>query len=125
PSALQVVASKAGDPRARMPEIESYAAALSRIPGVARVDAITGSFVGGARVIGPNPSSARFSSPTGTWLSVVPSVEPLSPQGEHLVHEVRDLHGPFSVKVAGPSAQLVDSKASMFGRGPLALGIIA
>ena len=110
-----MVAPKTGDPRAHHAEIDAYAASLSRLPGVARVDALTGSFFGGTRVIGPNPSSARFFAPGGTWWSVVPSVEPNSAQGEHLVHEVRDIKSPFPVEVGGQSARLVDSKSSLFG----------
>jgi RND superfamily putative drug exporter len=123
--ALEVVAGGAGDSTGLQPQIDAYAAALSRLGGVARVDAATGSYFGGTRVIGPNPSSARFVAPTGTWFSVVPAVEPMSSAGEQLVHEVRDLNSPFPVKVGGQSAQLVDSKASLFSRIPLAFGIIA
>src|SRR5437588_1531103 len=123
--ALEVVAGSAGNPTGLQPQIDSYAAALSRLGGVARVDAATGSYFGGARVIGANPSSARFLAPTGTWFSVVPAVEPMSSAGEHLVHEVRDLNSPFPVQVGGQSAQLVDSQGSLFSRVPLAFGIIA
>src|SRR3954447_9579361 len=123
--ALEVVAATAGNPTTIQPQIDAYAAALSKLNGVARVDAATGSYFGGTRVIGPIPSSVRFVAPAGTWLSVVPAVEPMSSAGEHLVHEVRDLKSPFPVQVGGQSAQLVDSKASLFSRVPLALGIIA
>ena len=58
---------------------------------------------------------------SGTWLSVVPSIEPLSDAGEQLTHEVRDLASPIgTVLVNGPSAQLVDSKSSLLGRMPWA-----
>jgi RND superfamily putative drug exporter len=124
-SPIEVIAADAGSPSTIQPQIDAYAAALSRIPGAARVDAVNGSFIGGSKVIGPNPASARFLAPTGTWLAVIPAVEPMSAQGEHLVHEVRDLKSPFQVKVGGRSAQLVDSKSSLFGRVPLAGGIIA
>ncbi|MDQ4098187.1 MAG: MMPL family transporter, partial [Actinomycetota bacterium] len=80
---------------------------------------------GGSQVAGPNSASARFASSDGTWFSVVPSVEPLSDAGERLVRDIRDLPAPFGVKVAGPSAELVDSKASILGRLPLAAAIIA
>ncbi len=123
--ALEVVAPTAGNPTTIQPQIDSYAVALSRVSGVSRVDAATGSYIAGVRVIGPNPASVRFAAPSGTWWSVVPSVEPNSGAGEHLVHEVRDLKSPFPVQVGGQSAQLVDSKASLFSRIPLALGIIA
>jgi len=125
-SAVSVVAADAG-PRgtARDQEIDGYAAALSNLDGVARVDALTGSYVDGQLVASSGPASARFDGDTGTWLSVVPSVEPISAQGEHLVAEVRSTPAPFDTLVGGPSAQLVDSKASIFGRVPVAAGLIA
>jgi RND superfamily putative drug exporter len=95
------------------------------LDGVARVDALTGSYVGSRLVAPPGPASARFDGATGTWLSVVPSVEPNSAQGERLVADVRSTPAPFDTVVGGPSAQLVDSKASIFGRVPLAAGLIA
>jgi len=58
-------------------------------------------------------------------LSVVPNVEAMSAKGEALVHAVRDTGAPFEVLVGGPSAQLVDSKASLFGRVPVAAALIA
>jgi RND superfamily putative drug exporter len=69
----------------------------------------------------------RFTRPHATYLSVVPDVEPLSDAGEQLARNVRDVASPFrgGVEVGGPSAQLVDAKASIFGDVPLALGIIA
>ena len=123
--AIQVVAVRTGDPGRRGGEISRYAAALSQLEGVARVDALTGSFIGGAQVAEPNPASSRFASSDGTWLSVVPAVEPLSAAGERLVHDVRDVPAPFRTQVAGASAELVDSKTSILGRLPLAAGIIA
>jgi putative drug exporter of the RND superfamily len=42
-SALQIVATGTGAPATRAAEIDSYATALSRLAGVARVDAMTGS----------------------------------------------------------------------------------
>ena len=51
---------------------------------------LTGSYVDGAG--GPRAGGARrtrFEGPRGTWLSVVPSVEPMSAAGEQLTHDVR------------------------------------
>jgi RND superfamily putative drug exporter len=123
--ALSVVAAGVGDVKALTPHIDAYAAALSRLPGVARVDAVTGVYLKGTRVSGPQPISARFAAPGATFLSVVPSVEALSAQGEQLAKDVRATRAPFPVLVTGSSAQLVDSKASLFGRMPLAGGLIA
>jgi RND superfamily putative drug exporter len=58
-------------------------------------------------------------------LSAVPTVEPESSQGEALAKAIRRAPAPFPIVVGGQSAQLVDSKASLFGRLPLAGVIIA
>jgi putative drug exporter of the RND superfamily len=125
-SALSVVPV---DEMTPSPELESdvvdYATRLSSIENVARVDALTGSYIDGQQVAPPNPASQRFAGEAGTWLSVVPAVEPLSAEGEALINDVRATPAPFDTLVTGPSAQLVDSKAGIFGRLPLALGIIA
>jgi len=119
--ALQIVAPALGDPQTHTAEIAFYAMSLSRVPGVARVDAIVGSFIPGGQVPVPPATAARFQSAHGTWLSVVPSVEPMSSAGEQLAHDVRALPSPVGrVLVSGPSAQLVDSKHSLFGKMPWA-----
>jgi RND superfamily putative drug exporter len=119
-AAMPVVGAGSGDPSTRTGEIATYASVLSKLAGVARVDAITGSYIGGRQVAPPNQASARFSAPTGTWLSVVPSVEPLSNPGEQLVKQVRAQPAPFPVQVGGSAAELVDSKASLFRLVPIA-----
>ena len=88
--ALQVIAPGLADPAARSAAIAAYAESLSRLRGVARVDALTGSYVKGTAVPAPPATTTRFEGPRGTWLSVVPAVEPLSPAGEQLTHDVRD-----------------------------------
>jgi putative drug exporter of the RND superfamily len=132
-SALSVVAPGIGDPREHLADIDGYAAALSRLDGVERVDALTGAYADGARLQGPPPAAdaaiapeaRRFAAADGTWLSVVPSVEPFSEAGEELVAAVRDLPAPLGAQVTGPSAQLVDTKASLSGLLPVAAAIIA
>ncbi len=125
-SAASVVARGIGDPRQRATDIAAYATTLSTLPGVARVDALTGSYANGARVFPATPASQRFYAPEGTYLSVIPGVEPVSPAGERLVHALRATPSPFGdVLVGGQSAQLVDSKASIGAKIPLAALIIA
>jgi RND superfamily putative drug exporter len=138
-SALSVVATGIGDPAGRLPDIDRYAAALSELDDVRRVDALGGSYADGRRVQGPTPegsgepqggapvgqASARFAAADGTWLSVVPSVGASSRQGEDLVANVRALPAPFGVQVTGPAAQLVDTKASIGAHLPAAAAIIA
>jgi putative drug exporter of the RND superfamily len=120
---LAVVATRTGAPTTRGAEIDRYATALSQLDGVSRVDALTGTYVDGHRL--PAQQAQRFATADGTWLAVVPSVEPYSSAGEDLVARVRALPAPFPVQVAGPSAQLVDTKAALLGHLPLAIGIIA
>jgi RND superfamily putative drug exporter len=105
-------------------DVAPYAERLSTLEGVARVDAATGSYTGGRRVADAPDGGAAFANRTGTWLSVVPAVEPMSPDAERLVGEVRALHAPFPVLVGGASAQLVDTKDALFGRLPLAVALI-
>jgi putative drug exporter of the RND superfamily len=152
--ALEIVATGTGDPTARSGEITAYATALSRLPGVARVDALTGTYAAGNQVAPPAQGTAaggkgtagstgaqgataaggkatsataagRFATSDATWLRVVPSVEAYSSAGERLVEDVRALPAPFAVEVGGHSAQLVDTKAAIADRLPVAVAIIA
>jgi RND superfamily putative drug exporter len=125
-AALAVVSAAEFDGSVRSADVDRYATALSSLPGVARVDAATGFYLSGFNVLGPNELSRRFTAAgRGTWLSVVPSVEPLSPAGEALVKAVRAAPAPFPVLVGGESARLVDGKAVLARRLPLALALIA
>ncbi|HVT76508.1 MAG TPA: MMPL family transporter [Acidimicrobiales bacterium] len=125
--AVQVVAAGSGPASEHVGAIESYATALSKVAGVSRVDAATGSYVGGQRVLGPSLLSARFAprGANGTWLSVVPAIEPVSLRGEKLVKDIRHVSAPFPVKVGGASAELVDAKDSLFHLLPVAGALIA
>ncbi len=128
--AVTVVASRTsvvGNADARAAIVDRYAVGLSKLTGVARVDAATGMYFHGQKVPGPPGYTDRFSTPdgSGTWLSVVPTVEPFSVAGQHLALAVRRVRAPFPVLVGGLSAQLVDSTASLTSRLPLALGLIA
>ncbi|MCW2613564.1 MAG: putative rane protein [Frankiales bacterium] len=106
-------------------ETTAYATALSRVDGVERVEAATGTWVDGRQVEPAGPASARFSAGGGTYLSVVPAVESYGPQGEQLVDDVRAVRSPLgAVLVDGQAASLVDTKASLGARLPLALGLI-
>ena len=105
--------------------VDAYAATLSRIDEVARVDGAGGSWIDGQLVAPSNAASARFMAEGSTWLSVVPKVEPVSGAGSRMVKEIRAVEAPFESKVGGPSAELVDSKASLLARLPWAGAIIA
>ena len=121
---IQVVVPDVGDSTSA--EIADYAADLSALDGVARVDALTGSYAGGTEVAPAGALSVRFADDVGTWFSVVPAVEPLSADGEALVEDVRDLDAPFGeVLVGGQSAAQVDSKSVVYDRLPWAIGLVA
>jgi len=113
-------------PNERSADIARYASTLSTLPGVARVDALTGSYAGGTEVFPATPVSQRFYASDATYLSVVPGVEPVSEAGERLVAAIRSTPSPLGdVIVGGQSAVLVDSKHSIASRVPLAGLIIA
>jgi len=112
------------DAVAQAPVIDDYAKRLSSLDGVSRVDAATGFYIDGAQVLPANELSGRFSAEGGTFLNVVPSIEPVSEDGENLVKAIRALDAPFAIKVSGNSARLVDAKAAIFSKVPLAAGII-
>jgi RND superfamily putative drug exporter len=72
----------------------------------------------------PGPASVRFASPAGTYLQVIPAVDPGSAEAEAIVEEIREMETPVAVALTGPTASLVDSKAAIFSDLPLALAII-
>jgi RND superfamily putative drug exporter len=107
---------------ARLP---GYAARLSALPGVRRVDTATGSYAHGRRVAGPGPVSARYATARDSWLSVVGTGGPESAAADRLVTSVRGTPAPAPALVGGRAAVLHDIKAELTGRLPAAAGIIA
>ena len=116
-----VVADGAGPDR--IAEITTTAAAISDLDGIARVDSAAGTFIGGV-VATTDPADARFQATDVSWMSVVPEFAVASQQGEDLVRNIRGLDVPLDIAVEGQAAELVDTKASIVDRLPLALAII-
>ncbi|WP_214415093.1 MMPL family transporter [Sphaerisporangium fuscum] len=111
--AVRVVAPRA---RADAATIGRYAAALSRLEGVARVDSAAGAYKDGA------PVSAGKTEPIsgyGTWLAVVPYSDRLEADSAGLVRAVRAVPAPFEVLVGGYPAELADYRDGVTGRLPL------
>ena len=105
--------------------IVQFASRLSALPGVARVDSLRGSYVSGSEVTSNPEANVRFSGDGQTWFNVVPSVEPISPEGEALVNQIRSLESPFDTTlVGGGTAALIDSKDAILSRIPIAGGLI-
>jgi RND superfamily putative drug exporter len=126
-SATPIVAASADHPTDAA--IDRYATALSRVAHVSRVDAPTGRFVDGRRVLPADDSLAGFRAGDDSGavrFSVVSDVVPISTAGERLVTDLRAVPSPVGpTLVGGQSAALVDSKAAIADRLPWAAGIIA
>src|SRR3546814_11614631 len=117
--AASVVALGVGEPGSRNDDIDSYASTLARLPGVARVDAATGTYCGeGLAELGCTPGAqvppggeGRYldfdSTGAGgsTSLSVVPSVDPLSIDRQALVPPIPPTDGPSRARASGMSPQ--------------------
>jgi RND superfamily putative drug exporter len=108
------------------PGLDAYAMRLSYVPNVSRVDTATGGYSNGRQVLPAGDASKRFASRSygGTWVSVVPKIEARSPVGQELAHAIRNVPAPGPRLVGGPSADLVDTEASISARTPLAAGLI-
>ncbi|MFF4260666.1 MMPL family transporter [Streptomyces virginiae] len=128
-SALTVVTARAVPPGERA----EYARRLSAFPQVAQVVGADGGFRYGERAAtataGTAGAGVRTAGPVEgpVRLSVVPLVDPQSHAAQRLVRDVRALPGPAGaeVLVGGPSAVLVDAKATVGDRIPLALALIS
>ncbi|MBA3604893.1 MAG: MMPL family transporter [Acidimicrobiia bacterium] len=111
---------------------DDLAARVSNLAGVDRVEAASGTYGGGALIAPPGPQSAGYAGDGGAWLSVVPSIEMMSDEGEALVATIRNLDETATasagevadVLVGGQTAQLIDSRGAIGDRLPLALSII-
>jgi len=119
-SALSVVLPSGGPEQAA-----GLAQQISELAEVAAVETVTGTYADGDQVSEPGPAAARFDNGTGAYMEVRSGVEPISPEGEQLVRDIRELDTGTEFLVTGQSADLADSKDSIFSRVPLALAIIA
>jgi putative drug exporter of the RND superfamily len=103
----------------------AYAARLSGLAGVARVETSAATFVGGKAV--PHSADPALARPTAQRLSVVSAADPRSDAAEDLVRTVRGLPGPGGVRVyvGGQTAELIDTTHAIGTRLPLAGLLIA
>lgn len=122
--ALHLIAADAGAPNALRGQVDSYATALSRVEGVAQVDTMLGRYAGGQLRPEALVEYDRFTSGTGTWLSVVPTTAVMEADPLGFVQNVRDVPPPFAVQVGGYPAELSDFREAMLERLPLVLSVI-
>ncbi|MFB4317171.1 MMPL family transporter [Actinomadura sp. 21ATH] len=120
--ALTIVAPAAT--AADTPATAGYAARLSRVEGIVRVDSAAGSYTAGRRVPAPAGTARTGASGTGTWLSAVPSSRRLEADAVGLVRQVRSVPAPYRVLVGGYPAELTDYRDGVTRRLPLVAAII-
>lgn len=108
-SALSVVL-----PSGRPEQADLLAQQVSGLADVAAVETATGSYADGKLTSEPDSGAARFDNGTGVFLEVRSDVEPISPEGEQLVRDIRELDTGTEFLVTGQSAALADSKDSIF-----------
>ncbi|MEU5097877.1 MMPL family transporter [Streptomyces sp. NPDC020996] len=114
------------DGAASRARVADYTERLSRLPDVARVDGLAGSWTDGRKVAdGSGPLYRQFAGEDGTWLLLVPDVDPYSDAGQRLVSEVRRTPAPFAVRVGGTAASFKDTMSALGDRLPYGLLIVA
>ena len=86
------------NPATSISPIAGLAAQVSAVPGVARVVGVTGTYAGGRQVAAPDQTSQQFLRPTGTWLTVTPSINPQSSAAETMVKDIRGLQTPLGIR---------------------------
>ncbi|WP_433333447.1 MMPL family transporter [Spirillospora sp. CA-294931] len=106
------------------PGLDGYARDLSRLPTVTRVDFAAGTYRSGSRISGARSQTAGFQTPSGTWLSVASSAEPVSAAGSDLVRRIRAVPAPGSALVGGDAARFADVTEAVAGRVPWAAAIM-
>lgn len=119
-NAVQVVAPRA---TAGQEAVARYAADLSRIAHVARVDTATGTYVDGTWAAPPGPEHQRFASGDSLYLSVVPDPGEVD-QAREVVREVRGTPAPFEVLVGGQPATTLDGHEALTSRLPHSLATL-
>ncbi|MBH1939163.1 MMPL family transporter [Streptomyces sp. AV19] len=106
--------------------LDGYARTLSRVPGVARVDTVTGTYRSGAREAVPAERAALFDNGYGSRLEVLTrsyARDPLTPEGSELARRIRAVSAPVPAAVAGLGARLADTEQALTRRLPLAVGL--
>ncbi|WP_280272604.1 MMPL family transporter [Nocardia wallacei] len=117
-------------PHADPDSVGPYAARLSELPGVLRVDSALGTFVHGAPPAGtPSVARERFVADdggAGTWLAVLPTNSGQLARGlNHFADEVRSVPAPFEVRVGGAPGRTADYIDGVVDRLPLVAALIA
>ncbi|MFB6903875.1 MMPL family transporter [Streptomyces bacillaris] len=134
--AIQVLHRGRPGTAANSTEIEATATALSRLPGVYQVEALTGRYAQGERTTPADTDSTdhladRFAHEKDTWYSVVATHEGLADDVEGLLSAVRttaaggsDAGAADHIRIGGYPAELADFRTTLVDRLPLVLGLV-
>jgi putative drug exporter of the RND superfamily len=95
---------------------------VSLIDHVVRVDGPIGTYEHGNR-IATSPSAPSASN--GSYAFAYLSVEAQSEAAQHVVRDIRAMIDDGQVEVGGPTANLIDSRAAIAARLPLAIAMMA
>jgi hypothetical protein len=106
--------------------VADYASRLSALPGVARVDTVSGEYAAGRLLTSaPGSASTYVGTHGGAWISLWQSgAEPASARAQHLVALVRAVPAPFPVLVGGLAAHFHDTKQTVLRSLPGALAVV-
>ncbi|PJE99553.1 hypothetical protein CUT44_03300 [Streptomyces carminius] len=121
-SAVQIVTTGPVDTAG----LGAYATALSRLDGVTRVQAASGTYRAG-EAAPPGPANAALGRADAQRLTVTTEPESGSSAAQDLVGAVRAVPAPDGVEalVGGPDARLVDTRAAIGDRLPAAVAWVA
>ncbi|MGW0877037.1 MMPL family transporter [Streptomyces sp. NPDC002740] len=105
--------------------LASYAARLSALKGVVRVETSAGTYTEG-RPAATGPANPALGRSDAQQISVVSSLTPKSDAAQSLVGQVRSVTPPAGAHplVGGTDAVLVDAKESIADRLPLAVALV-
>ncbi|GAA1890394.1 MMPL family transporter [Streptomyces durmitorensis] len=106
--------------------LETYAAELSGLKHVVRVETSQGIYAEGHSEAGA-PGNKALGRPDAQQITVVSALVPKSDEAQSLVTEVRAVSPPAGADplVGGVDAELVDSKDSIGSRLPIAVALVA
>jgi RND superfamily putative drug exporter len=124
--ALPVDATYAVSPAGSLPTSATAALAgrISALPAVGRVESAAGVFRHGAAT-GTTPATAGYRAGAASWMTVVLAVPPQSQDATTAVAAIRRLTGPAGMLVGGPTAHLIDTKATLGRALPIVVGWLA
>ncbi|WP_237704570.1 MMPL family transporter [Frankia casuarinae] len=107
-------------------KLTDYATRLSALPGVARIDTVTGSFLRGERVgVVPKTAMRYVGTHRGAWLSVWQTDRsPLSESAKDLVRRLRAAPAPFGVLIGGLAPHFLDTSHSIKRSLPPAFAVV-